>query len=189
MAHAEVLSVMGRLQMDASFRRAFLGDPIEALSAFALSSAERLALSGLDRASVIRIGQMADMHRMARIQEHLPWVDLALRPSLGVSLAAYLERTTPRLLNREEALALCAYLEASAPAEPPYLAELARFERLRISLAWGLDGALSGALSFDYPLDRVLAALPNPGWPVVSAATTRVELRKVPRLPAVTLRW
>lgn len=189
MAHAEVLSVMGRLQMDPAFRRSFLRDPIEALHPLDLSHAERLALARLERASVIRIGRMADAHRMIRIQEHLPWVDLALRPGLRPLLATYLERVPPRLLNRDEALAFCEHLEATAPPEPPYLSELARFERLRISIAWGLDGAQPGGVSFDHPLDRVLARLGDPGWPAVSAAPSRVVIKKVPALPAVTIRW
>ena len=189
MAHAEVLSVMGRLQMDPAFRRAFLRDASEALRPLDLSRAERLALAKLDRSSVIRIGRMADAHRMSRIQEHLPWVDLALRPGLGALLAAYLERVPPRLLNRDEALAFCEHIEDTAPPEPPYLSDLARFERLRISIAWGRGGARSGSVSFDHPLDRVLARLGDPGWPVVSAAPSQVVIKKVPALPAVTLRW
>ncbi len=189
MAHAEVLLVMGRLQMDPAFRRAFLRDPTGALHPLDLSHAERIALVRLDRTSVIRIGRMADAHRMIRIQEHLSWVDLALRPSLRALLVTFLERVPPRLLNRDEALAFCEHVEVTAPHEPPYLSELARFERLRISLAWGQGGVRSGGVSFDYPLDRVLAQLGDPGWPVISAAPSRVELRKVPALPAVTVRW
>jgi hypothetical protein len=189
MAHAEVLSVMGRLQMDPAFRRAFLRDPAEALQPLDLSPAERLALAGLDRTSVIRVGRMADAHRIIRIQEHLSWVDLALRPDLRALLASYLEGVPPRLLNRDEALAFCEHVEVTAPDEPPYLSELVRFERLRISLAWGRGGVRSGGVSFEYPLDRVLARLGDPGWPVVSAAPSQVELRKVPALPAVTIRW
>jgi hypothetical protein len=189
MAHAEVLSVMGRLQMDPAFRRAFLDDPGEALRPLALSPAERDALSGLDRPSVIRVGRMADAHRFARVREHLPWVDLALRPGLHDPLAAYLERVPPRLLNRDEALGFCEHLEESPASEPPYLAELAHFERLRISLAWGLAGVSSVAVTFRHPLDRVLAELANPGWPVVTAAPTRVEIKKVPAIPAVMIRW
>ena len=189
MAHAEVLSVMGRLQMDPAFRRAFLRDPNEALQLLDLSHAERLALARLERESVIRIGRMADAHRLSRIQEHVSWVDLALRPGLRPLLAAYLERVPPRLLNRDEALAFCEHLENTALPEPAYLSELARFERLRISIAWGLGGARSGVATFDHPLDRVLAGLGDPGWPVVSAAPSRVVITKVPALPAVTVRW
>lgn len=189
MAHAEVLSVMGRLQMDPAFRRAFLRDPAEALGPLPLSEAERRALSALDRPSVIRIGRMADAHRLARVREHLSWVDLTLRPDLHEMLAGYLEQVPPRLLNRDEALAFCEHLEAAALTEPPYLADLARFERLRISLAWGLTGVGSIAVTFDYPLDRVLARLGEPGWPAVPAAPTRVELKKVPAIPAVIVRW
>ena len=189
MAHAEVVLVMGRLQMDLAFRRAFLRDPAEALRPLPLEEAERRALVRLDRPSVIRIGQMADAHRVARIQEHLRWVDVTLRPDLDALIATYLERTPPRLLNRDEALGFCAHVEALAPGEPPYLAELARFERLRISLAWRLEGARSGAVSFAYPLDRVIDELGQPGWPVVSAAETRAELKKVPAIPAVVIHW
>jgi hypothetical protein len=175
--------------MDPAFRRAFLRDPAEALGPLALSSPERLALSALDRESVIRVGRMADTHRLARIREHLPWVDLTLRPDLRVRLADYLERVPPRLLNRDEALGFCAHIEAMATPEPPYLADLARFEGLRISIAWGLTGVTSWSGSFDYPLAHILAALANPGWPVAPPTPTQVKIRKVPAIPAVTLLW
>jgi hypothetical protein len=184
-----VISVMGRLQMDLAFRRAFLRDPAEALRPLALEEAERRALVRLDRPSVVRIGRMADAHRIARIQEHLRWVDVALRPDLSALITTYLERVPPRLLNRDEALGFCEHVEANAPSEPPYLTELARFERLRISLAWRLEGARAGIVSFAYPLDRVLAGLDHPGWPVVSAAATRAALKKVPAIPAVMVQW
>ena len=189
MAYAETLSVLARLQMEPAFRRTFLRDPTEALGPLALSSAERLALSALDREGVIRVGRMADTHRLARIREHLPWVDLSLRPDLRVHLASYLERVRPRLLNRDEALEFCAHLEAVVTPEPPYLGDLARFERLRISLAWALVGVTSWSGSFDYPLAHILAELVNPGWPIARSTPTQVEIRKVPAIPAVTLRW
>lgn len=93
------------------------------------------------------------------------------------------------MLNRDEALAFCAHLEAAPLPSPAYLAELARFERLRISLAWALPGVTSCHTSFEYPLDRVLPELVNPGWPVVAPEPSRVEIKKVPSIPAVMIRW
>ncbi|WP_223639499.1 hypothetical protein [Corallococcus sp. EGB] len=65
---------------------------------------------------------------------------------------------------------------------------MARFGRLRLSLAWGLAPMPASGLrveSFDDPVLTLLAALDAPGWPPPAPKPTRVEYLKVPNLPAV----
>lgn len=187
MGYSESLDVVARLHVDAAFRAAFLKDPHAALAGVALTPDERERLAALDRAEVIRLGRMADYHRMARIREQLAWMDPGLRPDLRPLLDRYMAERPPQLLNREEAIELCLFLESSPPATPPYLAELARCERLRIALAWGLEPLAGSARvePFQYPVLQILGALGRPGWPEVLPAPTRVELKKVPGIPAV----
>ena len=53
-------------------------------------------------------------------------------PSLLPVLRDFLPDVLPELLNREEAIAFCRYLEAAPRGTlPPYVADLARCERLR----------------------------------------------------------
>jgi hypothetical protein len=188
MAHPDVLETLARLTIDPTFRAAFLDDAPAALGPIRLSDPERAALAGLGREAVTRLGLLADFHRLARIREHLPWLDPALRPDLVARVRDYLPKVPPRLLNREEAIAFCLHLEVVAPTAPPYLAELCRLDRLRISVAWGLLASPVIA-RFEHPLDRILAALPAPGWPDVGRRPVAVEIKKVPMTPAVVLRW
>jgi hypothetical protein len=190
MSHAESLEVLARLHVDLGFREAFLRDAGAALRPFGLSERERAALSGIEREVVERLGRLADHHRVARVREQLRWFDLERRPGLGAAVGRYMREVTPRLLNRDEAIAFCAHVEAGGAAAPPYLPELARYERKRISLAWGLVEGGSRRLveRFAYPVLRILEELERPGWPEVEPEETRVEMKKVPRVPAVLVR-
>ena len=70
---------------------------------------------------------------------------------------------------------------------PAWLPDLARSERLRIALAWGLE-PLEGHTrveTFRYPVRELLRALEQPGWPEAKESPTQVEFLKVPGLPAV----
>lgn len=191
MGYAETLEVLARLHVDARFRQAWLQDAQAAMAPYALTPREREALAGADAVVVERAGRMLDGHRLSRVNEHLPWADPALRPGLLPVLKDFLQDALPELLNREEAVAFCRYLEAAPRGTlPAYMADVARCERLRIALAWGLQ-PMSGPThveSFEYPVTDVLAALARPGWPDAPVRPTRVEYLKVPGLPAVMVR-
>jgi hypothetical protein len=191
MGYPETLEVLARLHVDARFRQAWLQDAQAAMAPYALTPREREALAGADANVVERAGRMLDGHRLSRVHEHLPWADPAVRPGLLPVLRDFLQEALPELLNREEAIAFCRYLEAAPRGTlPPYLADLARCERLRISLAWGLE-PMAGPThveSFQYPVTEVLAALAQPGWPEAAVRSVRVEYLKVPGLPAVMVR-
>ena len=90
----------------------------------------------------------------------------------------------------ELANAFCRYLERDPEGSPPYLGEIARHERLRISVAWGLDagGIDPRDASFEFPIPRILAALAEPGWPAIERSPTRLSFKKVPGIPAVLVR-
>lgn len=190
MSYDGVLEVVARLHVDLRFRQAFLRDAGAALAPLGLLDHERLGLAGMDPAMLVRLARIADHHRVARIQEQLGWVDFARRPDLVAAVARYMIEVPPRLLNRDEAVAFCLHLEAQAGASPPYLPELARYDRLRISLAWGLagDGRTCQVARFAYPILRIVAGLDEPGWPDVAQEPEWIELKKVPRLPAVVVR-
>ncbi|HZI15170.1 MAG TPA: hypothetical protein VE153_32665 [Myxococcus sp.] len=191
MGYPETLEVLARLHVDARFRQAWLQDAQAAMAPYALTPREREGLAGADALVVERAGRMLDGHRLSRVHEHLPWADPTLRPGLLPVLKDFLQDALPELLNREEAIAFCRYLEAASRGTlPAYMADLARCERLRISLAWGLE-PMSGPShfeSFQYPVTELLAALAQPGWPEVPVRPTRVEYLKVPGLPAVLVR-
>jgi hypothetical protein len=188
MSYAAVLEALARIHVDLHFRAAFLRDPEAALAGLGLSEAARRALAGLDPAGLDRIARIADHHRITRVAEHLSWLDRGKRPDLEAHLARYMAAVPPRLLNREEAIAFCEHLEAAHPPSPPYLPDLARFERLRIAIAWGLDGAAPCVERFSYPVLELLRALEAPGWPAAAPRPAWVELKKVPFLPAVIAR-
>ncbi len=196
--HELALTLLARLYVDLDFRRAFEADPMAAMHALGVPAAMRAPLATLAGTTLDRIGGMADFHRIARLEEHLAWVDLARRPSLAPTVGAYFRAVRPRLTNREECLAFCAFVEALRAHEPPYLADLARFERRRIEVAWGLAGAASRAgEAFAYPVLAILDALDAPGaaatddgreWPDLAPEPCRLEIKKVPLSPAVLVR-
>lgn len=191
MGYPQMLEVLARLHVDPRFRASYLKDAPAALTALSLSPGERERLSQIHRVDVERAGRLMDYHRVARVLEHLPWADPALRPEFRAVLDGFLADVLPELLNREEAISLCRYLERVTFAGlRPYVPELARCERLRIALAWGQE-PLQGAVrveSFKYPVKKLLEELSRPGWPQVEPRTTRVEFIKVPGLPAVLVR-
>ncbi|WP_375766924.1 hypothetical protein NR798_35295 [Archangium gephyra] len=188
MGYPQVLEVLARLHVDPRFRAAYLRDAPAALGALALAPEERERLACIRSVDVERAGRLMDHHRVARVREHLPWVDPVLRPELASVLGGFLADVLPELLNREEAVSFCRYLERTVPAcLPAYVPELARCERLRIALAWGLE-PLEGASrveSFAWPVKELLEALARPGWPEPAPRPTRVTFLKVPGLPAV----
>lgn len=190
MGYPQVLEVLARLHVDPRFRASYLRDAPAALRALALAPEERERLACIRPVDVDRAGRLMDHHRVARVREHLPWVDPALRPELGAMLEGFLADVLPELLNREEAVSFCRYLERTVPAElPAYVPELARCERLRIALAWGME-PLEGASrveSFTWPVKELLEALARPGWPELPPRPTRVTFLKVPGLPAVLI--
>jgi hypothetical protein len=190
MSYDNVLEAVARLHVDLRFRQAFSRDAAAALAPLDLLDYERRALAGIAPAMLARLARIADHHRVARIREQLGWVDFTRRPDLYAAVARYMIEVPPRLLNRDEAVAFCLHLESGAEASPPYLPELARYDRLRISLAWGLDGEgrTRRVERFAYPVLRIVAELDEPGWPDVAQEPEWIELKKVPRLPAVVVR-
>jgi hypothetical protein len=188
--YTQTLEVLARLHVDPRFRQSWTEDAGRALAGFALSPREHEALAGVDGRVVARAGRMMDHHREARVSEQLPWVDGAKRPALAERLLAFAADVPPELLNREESIAFCRYVEAKPDGLPAYARDVARCERLRISLAWGLQPLASGTHvePFEYPVLEVLAALEGAGWPEVAPRPTRVEYLKVPGLPAVLVR-
>jgi hypothetical protein len=191
MGYPQKLEVLARLHVDPRFRASYLRDTRETLGALSLTPEEREQLARIDKVDVERAGRMMDYHRVARVREHLPWVDPALRPELGEALRGFMADVLPEVLNREEAISFCRYLERSAWAGlPAYVPELARCERLRIALAWGQEPLVGSARveSFQYPVMELLAALAKPGWPEAAPRPSSVEFLKVPGLPAVLVR-
>jgi len=194
MGYSEQLDAMARLHVDTRFRDTFRTNPEAALASLGLTPAEQGALARLPPAVFELIGGLSEFHRVARIQEHAPWMDVTLRPDLGPRVERYLAQVTPKLLNRDEAIAFCRFIEADLPLEPPYLGELARCERLRLSMAWGLEPALGAGHveALEYPIPRILQAFADApsaeGWPEAPPEPTRLEFKKVPGLPAVLLR-
>lgn len=188
MNYPGVLEAVARLHVDLRFRAAFAADPEAALARLGLPEEARRALARLDGAILHRIARVADHHRVTRVGEQFPWLDPGLRPDLWAHLGRYMAEVPPRLLNRDEAIAFCRHVEANPPPDPPYLAELARYERLRLEIAWGVEGAQSRVEAFRYPLIEILAAMKDPGWPAAPARPTWLEIKKVPQLPAVVTR-
>ncbi|TSC23893.1 hypothetical protein [Corallococcus sp. Z5C101001] len=199
MGYPETLEVLARLHVDPRFRAAWTEDAARALAPLPLMPAEAAALCRVDGPVVERAGRMMDYHRAERVREQLPWVDEAKRPELGPLRQRFLQDVLPEVLNREEAIVWCRFLEADARAPhapllqglPAYVPQLARCERLRIALAWGLlplPPVGPHVEAFDFPVLSLLAALEAPGWPPAEARPTRVEYLKVPGLPAVMVR-
>jgi hypothetical protein len=199
MSYPRTLEVLARLHVDPRFREAWRRDASAALTPLDLTPAEAEALHRVDPRVVERAGRMMDFHRTERVREQLPWVDEAKRPELAPLRARFLQDVPPEVLNREEAIAFCRFLEAGEGAPhagllqrlPAYVPRLARCERLRLALAWGLTPMPASGPhveTFDYPVLTLLAALDAPGWPRVEPRPTRVEYLKVPNLPAVMLR-
>ncbi|WP_404368044.1 hypothetical protein ACIHQR_02905 [Corallococcus coralloides] len=189
MSYPRTLEVLARLHVDPRFREAWRRDAPGALAPLGLTPSDAEALQRVEPVVVERAGRMMDFHRTERVREQLPWVDEAKRPELGLLRARFLQDVPPEVLNREEAIAYCRFLEAGEHAKlPAYVPQLARCERLRLSLAWGLVPMPASGLfveSFDHPVLTLLAALDAPGWPPVEPKPTRVEYLKVPGLPAV----
>lgn len=190
--HDRALTLLARLHVDLDFRGAFAADPAAAMHALGIPDSMRGPLATLAGATLDRIGAMADFHRLARLAEHLTWVDPSRRPSLAPIVLGYFRAVRPRLTNRDECLAFCAHVEAYPAIDPPYVAELARFERRRVEVAWGLaGGATRVSEAFAYPVLAILDALETddgPAWPVPVPAACRIEIKKVPMSPAVLVR-
>ncbi|MFB1485091.1 hypothetical protein [Corallococcus sp. RDP092CA] len=196
MSYPRTLEVLARLHVEPRFREAWRRDAPGALAPLGLTQPEAEALRQVAPAVVERAGRMMDFHRTERVREQLAWVDEAKRPELGPLRARFLQDVPPEVLNREEAIAYCRFLEAGEHAPhaellqrlPAYVPQLARCERLRLSLAWGLvplPASGPHVEPFDYPVLTLLDALDAPGWPPVEPRPTRVEYLKVPHLPAV----
>lgn len=192
MGYPETLEALARLHVDPRFREAWTRDAGQTLAPLELTPGERAALEQVDRTVVDRAGRMMDYHRTERVREQLAWVDEAKRPELAPLRLRFLQDVLPEVLNREEAIAYCRFLESGvATGLPAYVPQLARCERLRIALAWGLlpmPATGPHVEAFDFPVLGLLAALAAPGWPPVEPRPTRVEYLKVPGLPAVMLR-
>ncbi|EYF07381.1 hypothetical protein [Chondromyces apiculatus] len=187
MSYPRILDALARLHADVRFREAFLADAEGTLRALGLPEETARALARVDRTSLSYVFRIVDHHRRARVSEHLGWFDLARRPDLGRVLARYLADVPPQWLNRDEAIQFCLHVEATA-TDPPYLRDLARYERLRIEIAWGLGGTASRVEAFAYPVLDLLAQMHLPGWPEAAPRETRIEIKKVPSIPAVITR-
>ena len=167
--HDRVLTLLARLHVDLDFRSAFEANPATAIDALGLPPSMRAPLLTLAGTTLDPIGAMANFTASAP-GGTLTWVDLTRRPSLAPVVFAYFRAVRPRLTNREECLAFCAHVEADTAINPPYVAELARFERRRVEVAWGLaGGATRVSEAFAYPVLAILDALEaddGAAWPV-----------------------
>lgn len=190
MSNAEVLTAVARILVDQPFREAFLADPAAALSPLALTPPEREGLLAVEPDTVVLLGRIADYHRWMRIVDYVPWLDMDLRPDLIPLVRHYMRSAPPGLLCRDEALAFCRFVMREADCEPAYLCDLARYERLRISIAWGLHGDTTDVASvpFTFPVTEIAERLGQPGWPAVEPRPCRLAFKKVPGIPAVLVR-
>ena len=95
MSYPQVLEVLARLHVDPRFRTSYLRDAKATLGGLKLSEEEREKLSRISKVDVERAGRLMDYHRVARVREHLPWVDPALRPELRAVLDSFLSDVLP----------------------------------------------------------------------------------------------
>lgn len=188
MTYAATLMVMARLSVDTAFREAFLQDAGRALEWADLSPNEQNALCSLAPETVVLLGRIYDFHREIRITEHLPWARSAQHPFVRDCLRRYARVTTPQLTNRDEARAFCRFVEEQEPPqELGYLRDLARFERIRIEVAWG-QLATQGPIAFGWPVEEILQSIGETGMPQRERLPTHYAFKKAPLLPAVLTR-
>ena len=156
MALAQTQALLARLFTDDDLRREFFEAPIAVAMRFGLSMHDTERLAGIDRRETEVFAQSLIGKRALYARRALPLTARALGDRFDALFRQAIGGAAREATNRSDAAALTAFLDrraAKCELEPPWVADLARFE-----LAF-IDAGRSGAALFFRAFDFDIASL------------------------------
>jgi len=164
MALADVQAILARLFTDAAFRASFFGDPVTVGRALGLEAGEANALGELSRDEVEQFAAIIRRKRADDVRKVLPLTARALGGAFDRHVLATTVGAVRPGRHRDDACALVdrlSRLARSNELEPPWIADLARYE-----VAFGEVLHRSACLlvhRFRFPVARLAAAIHRGG--------------------------
>ncbi|TLG77947.1 hypothetical protein [Methylocystis sp. B8] len=158
MALAETQALLARLFTDEDLRREFFESPIAVAPRFGLSMHETQSLVSIDRREMEAFAQSLIGKRALYARKALPLTAQALGDRFNPLLRETIRGVARDKKHRTDAAAFAALIDtriACRRLEPPWLADLARFE-----LAF-IDAGRSGATLFFRRFDFDVASVAN----------------------------
>ncbi|MGJ0425467.1 hypothetical protein [Methylocystis sp.] len=187
MALAQTQALLARLFTDDDLRREFFEAPIAVASRFGLSMHDTQRLAGIDRREIEAFAQSLLGKRALYARRALPLTARALGDRFDALFRQAIRGAARDATNRSDAAALTAFLDrrvAKCELEPPWVADLARFELAFIDA--GRSGAILFFRAFNFSVVSIAQALAR-GEEI--SAVRRKTFGVWARLPRGRLRW
>ncbi|MGJ0535659.1 hypothetical protein [Methylocystis sp.] len=187
MALAQTQALLARLFTDGDLRREFFEAPIAVATRFGLSMRDTQRLAGIDRREIEAFAQSLIGKRALYARRALPLTARALGDRFDALFRQAIRGAAREATDRSDAAALTAFLDrrvARCELEPPWVADLARFE-----LAF-IDAGRSGAALFFRAFDFDIVSITNALAKGVGVSAVRRRTFGVwARAPRGRLRW
>jgi hypothetical protein len=187
MALAQTQALLARLFTDDDLRREFFEAPIAVALRFGLSMHDTQRLAGIDRRETEVFAQSLIGKRALYARRALPLTARALGERFDAFFRQAIRGASRDATNRSDAATFTAFLDrfvAKRELEPPWVADLARFELAFIDA--GRSGAALFFRAFDFDIVSIANALAKgAGVSVVRRRTFGVWARA----PRGRLRW
>ncbi len=187
MALAQTQALLARLFTDEDLRREFFEAPIAVASRFGLSMHDTQRLAGIDSREIEAFAQSLIGKRALYARRALPLTARASGDRFDALFRQAIRGAAREATNRSDAAALTAFLDrrvARCELEPPWVADLARFELTFI------DTRRSGAALFFRAFDFDIVSIANA---LASGEEISVVRRRTfgvwARAPRGRLRW
>ncbi len=186
MALAQTQALLARLFTDDDLRREFFDAPIAVATRFGLSMHDTQRLAGIDSREIEVFAQSLIGKRALYARRALPLTARALGDRFDALFRQAIGGAA-RDANRSDAAALTAFLDrrvAKCELEPPWIADLARFELAFIDA--GRSGAALFFRAFEFDVASLAHALAKGGG---VSAVRRKTFGVWARPPRGRLRW
>lgn len=187
MALAQTQALLARLFTDDDLRREFFEAPIAVSSRFGLSMHDTQRLAEIDRREIEAFAQSLIGKRTLYARRALPLTARALGDRFDALFRQAIRGAARDATNRSDAAALTAFLDrrvAKCESEPPWVADLARFELAFVDA--GRSGAALFFRAFDFDVASLAQALARDEE---ISAVRRKTFGVWARLPRGRLRW
>ena len=187
MALAQTQALLARLFTDDDLRREFFEAPVAVATRFGLSMHDTQRLAGIDSREIEAFAQSLIGKRALYARRALPLTARALGDRFDALFRQAIRGAARDATNRSDAAALTAFLDrrvAKCELEPPWVADLARFELAFIDA--GRSGAALFFRAFDFDIASVASALAEGGGVSVVRRRTFGVWARAPR---GRLRW
>jgi hypothetical protein len=160
MALAQTQALLARLFTDDGLRREFFEAPVAVATRFGLSMHDTQRLAGIDNREIEAFAQSLIGKRALYARRALPLTARSLGNRFEALFRQAIGGAAREATNRSDAAALIAFLEsrvAKCELEPPWVADLARFELVFIDA--GRSGATLFFRAFDFNVASIAQAL------------------------------